>query len=95
MREITDIREIQTLLLNMLRYLKGVCEANGLTYYLSNGTLLGAVKYGSFISWDDDVDIMMPRQDYEKLMELLNGSSGDTDFSQLRRKQPGTDPMQS
>ncbi|MBQ7792530.1 MAG: LicD family protein [Clostridia bacterium] len=71
MKPITQIREIQSILYDALTCFRTVCEQHGLTYFLSNGSLLGAVKYGDFIPWDDDADILMPREDYEKLTELF------------------------
>ena len=59
--------EYKKLLLNMMSYFHGYCQARGLTYYLFYGTLIGAVRHDGFIPWDDDVDIIMPRADYEKL----------------------------
>lgn len=70
MKQITDVREQQQIELGILRHFKVVCDTNGLNYYLSNGTLLGAVKYKRFIPWDDDIDVFMPRADYERLMRV-------------------------
>ena len=54
------------------------CQQNSLTYYLIGGALLGAKRYGKFIPWDDDVDVAMPREDYEKLQTLwLNSEQND------------------
>ena len=70
MREITDVKEIQGVLLQLLQRFDQICRENSLKYYLANGTLLGAVKYGGFIAWDDDADVLMPREDYDKLLSL-------------------------
>ena len=75
MREIKDIKEIQGELFGALCYFDDLCRAEGLRYVLSNGTLLGAAKYRSFVPWDDDADVLMPREDYNKLMALASVSN--------------------
>ncbi len=61
----------------MLKFVDEICRREKLTYWLAYGTLLGAVRHKGFIPWDDDVDLMMPRPDYEKLVDaaqrLSNG----------------------
>ena len=65
--------EIQTKLLDMLVWFDGYCRVNGLRYYALGGTLLGALRHKGFIPWDDDVDVGMPRKDYERLAALMGG----------------------
>lgn len=65
-----ELKEMQQIELNLLLELDRVCKAHSLRYYLDGGTLLGAVCYDGFIPWDDDIDLKMPRPDYEKLLTL-------------------------
>jgi len=63
----------------LLRLIDLICHENKLSYWLCGGTLIGAVRHGGFIPWDDDTDICMMRNDYEKLIELLGGGNIKTD----------------
>lgn len=67
----SDLRNLQLRMLDILEVVDSICQRNGISYWLSSGTLLGAVRHGGFIPWDDDVDIEMLRDDYLKLMEIL------------------------
>lgn len=51
----------------------GICEAHGLRYYAAYGTTLGAVRHQGFIPWDDDMDVCMPRKDYEEFIRVAPG----------------------
>lgn len=65
-----EIEEIQSICFEIFMDIKRVCEKNNLNFFLSGGTLLGAVRHQGFIPWDDDLDLMMPRKDYEQLLKL-------------------------
>ena len=68
--EETELRALQLRELDLLLEFRRVCDLLGLHYYLTAGTLLGAVRHKGFIPWDDDIDVAMPRVDYDKLAEL-------------------------
>lgn len=74
----------QEKLLGIFDELSRVCEENGLIYYLGGGSLIGALRHKGFIPWDDDMDIFMPRRDYEKLYRIWN-KVADTDRYRLLR----------
>ena len=69
MRSITR-EEMKQILLDMLVELDRFCEANDVRYYLAGGTLLGALRHKGFIPWDDDIDVTMPRKDYERFIRI-------------------------
>lgn len=66
----SELRSCQLVMLRLLRIFDRVCAEAGLRYWLDSGTLLGAVRHGGFIPWDDDVDVKMPLGDYRKFLEL-------------------------
>ena len=60
------LRELQLKQLDMLVYFRDFCEKNNLTFYLIGGALIGALRNGGFVPWDDDVDVMLPREEEEQ-----------------------------
>lgn len=88
MRQI-GISEIKTLSFEVLCAVCEVCEAHGLSYSLTGGTLLGAVRHKGFIPWDDDIDIMLPRPDYDRLIEIVK--EGDYGFNLFAEEICGED----
>lgn len=77
------LRELQLKQLDMLVYFRDFCEKNNLTFYLIGGALIGALRNGGFVPWDDDVDVMLPREDYESCTSfgMNRAQTEDFDFS--------------
>lgn len=69
-----QLPELQEHELEILRRFDEFCTEHSLQYYLSEGSMLGAVRHGGFIPWDDDIDVMMPRADYDRLVQLYKQS---------------------
>ena len=65
--------EMQTKLINMLKWYHEFCVTHKLRYYIVGGTMLGAVRHEGFIPWDDDIDVGMPREDYNRFLEICKG----------------------
>lgn len=70
-----SLEEIRKSQIETMCILRDFCKKNNLRYYLTFGTLLGAVRHKGFIPWDDDVDIFMPRNDYDYLIKHFNDSN--------------------
>lgn len=83
-----QLKALQRAELEVLDELNRLCEKLSLAYFVYGGTLIGAVKYRGFVPWDDDVDVAMPRADYEKLLREGPGALSPDYFLQS----PKTDP---
>ena len=67
----SELRQLQLRMLEILIEVDAICKRHNIKYWLSSGTLLGAVRHGGFIPWDDDLDIEIMREDYTRLMTIL------------------------
>ncbi|WEV42231.1 LicD family protein [Bifidobacterium sp. ESL0682] len=83
------LRQIQLATLKILKQIIQICEDQGLTYYLAYGSLIGAVRHHGFIPWDDDLDICMPRPDFNKFLAYFDDESHDTGTLRAIHNKPG------
>lgn len=79
-------REIQLYLLDILKAVDAFCAKEGIRYSMAYGTLLGAVRHKGFIPWDDDIDLLMPRPDYERFVATF-GKDPDSRYRCLCHKE--------
>lgn len=66
------LKDLQSVMVQMMSEVDKLCHKYGIRYILDSGTLLGAIRHNGFIPWDDDFDILMPRDDYEKFISIVN-----------------------
>ena len=78
------IADLQDKMLDILKYFIKICDENGLRYWAGGGTCLGALRHGGFIPWDDDLDIFMPRPDYERLYKIWRNVSTNKQYKLCR-----------
>lgn len=76
------LRKLQLCQLNILKDIDSICSEHNIRYFLFGGTVLGAVRHGGFIPWDDDLDIAMYRSDYKKFLEVMKADLSGKYFLQ-------------
>lgn len=79
-----SLQEIKQVELDILKVFHAFCAENNIRYFISHGTLLGAIRYKGFIPWDDDLDVLVPRKDYNRLLNIYQNSERYQLFSHER-----------
>ena len=85
----TKTKKVWRIELDLAEQLRRICEKNGITYYATGGTLLGAVRHQGFIPWDDDMDFVMPYPEFQKFCQVAASEleypyAFDTNFTMAR-----------
>lgn len=82
------LKLLHELLFKLLKEFDRICRENSLEYYLAGGTLLGSIRHGGMIPWDDDIDVMMLREDYERFIRIAPKAFGEDVFFQSSATDP-------
>lgn len=85
MKELS-LQEIKEIELEILKVFHSFCVENNIRYFISHGTLLGALRYKGFIPWDDDLDVLVPREDYDRLLKIFQDTEHYSLFAYERNK---------
>ena len=83
-----SVRDVQNVILTIMKYVDGLCREHGIVYYIIGGTALGAVRHGGFIPWDDDLDILMTPDQYRKFKEVFEAEHSEQFVLQEWRTTP-------
>ena len=83
------LTRVQQILLGYLLEIDRICKKHGIKYFLAGGTLLGAIRHHGFIPWDDDADVMMLREDFDRFMEVVQQELPDNIFVQIPSTEKG------
>lgn len=75
-KKIISLPEQQKILLEMLRFLDRICRKNKIKYSLINASLIGAIRHQGFVPWDDDIDVVLTKENYDKLKKILDKETG-------------------
>ena len=86
----SQLRECQLKQLSILKEVDRICRKYNLIYWLDGGTLLGAIRHKGFIPWDDDLDIAMPIDDFEKFKKIVQKELPESLFFQTKETDPST-----
>ncbi len=78
----SEVRKVQNKILEIIKFVDKICRANGIVYYITAGTALGAVRHKGFIPWDDDLDIFMTPENYEKFKKVFYEQSREKFYLQ-------------
>ncbi|MDF2541070.1 MAG: hypothetical protein K0S47_788 [Herbinix sp.] len=81
-----DLNKIQVQILDILKEIDRICKLHNITYFLSAGTALGAMRHQGFVPWDDDADIGMLREDFERFRKIVENELGENFYYQRMKR---------